>query len=147
MKHLVAVSAMALLLVMAAPTFIAAHDGGHDGGHDGDHRGGGEDRTRVEIRTNQAGRVREANEAAEVEDEAAEVAEAPVVAGTATFEIRGQVTAMSGNTFTVAGLSVTSDPTMVTRFEQKGTLAVGSMVKVEGIVRSGTLFAEEIKVQ
>src|SRR3989344_1068065 len=124
MKHLIAISALSLLLFIATPVLITAH-------------GGDEEGTRVEIR----------NEAEEVEDEAVEEADEAVTAGTASFEIRGEVTAMSGNTFTVAGISVTSDPTMVSEFEQEGTLAVGSMVKVEGIISSGTFLAEEIKVE
>lgn len=116
-------SILALFLLIATPAIITAHGRHGEGGRNGE---------RIEIRAN------------EVEDEEAEVAVASATA--ATFEIRGQVTAISGNTFTVAGLSVTKDPTMVTRFEQEGTLAVNSMVKVEGVVRSGVLLAEEIKV-
>lgn len=154
MKHLVAISALSLLLFMTAPALIAAKDGGHDG----DHHGEGESGTRVEVSTNHSSgssEVGEAVEPAEVEDEAAEVAEpaeaadveeAPVVAGTATFEIQGEVTAISGTTFTVAGLSITNDPTLVPEFKMEGTLAVGSMVKVEGMISGGVFLAEEIKV-
>lgn len=63
-----------------------------------------------------------------------------------TFEITGEVTSISGNSFVVFGQTVMIDPSRVAEFEQKGILAVGNIVKVEGIIEGGTKFAREIKV-
>lgn len=62
------------------------------------------------------------------------------------FEIVGTITSISGNTFVVAGQTIVIDPTKVSEFEQKGILATGTTVKVEGPIISGTNFAKEIKV-
>lgn len=63
-----------------------------------------------------------------------------------SFEITGTITAISANTFTVAGQTITIDPSKVNEFEQKGILSIGNRVKVEGAVISGTNFAREITV-
>lgn len=60
------------------------------------------------------------------------------------FEIIGKVTAISDNTFTVAGQIVVIDPARVVNFEQKVNLEVGNVVKVEGPIIEGTKFAREI---
>lgn len=73
--------------------------------------------------------------------------DADIADATATFEIRGTVTAMTDDTLTVAGETITVDPTMVDEFEQKGTPEVDDMVKVEGIIVDGTMLAEELEVR
>lgn len=110
-------------MLIALPSIVLAH-GGNSGS------GSGGDEERVEIRFD-----------ADV-DEDEEIADA-----TATFEIRGTVTAMTDDTLTVAGETITVDPTMVDEFEQKGTPEVDDMVKVEGIIVDGTMLAEELEVR
>lgn len=63
------------------------------------------------------------------------------------FEVRGTVTDISGNTFTVDGVSVTIDPTMVEDFEQEVDLIIGEDVKAEGVIIDGVNFAEEIEAE
>lgn len=118
-----------LLLTILTPVgAVSARDGGNNrsGGH------GDENRVRVENRV-------------ENEDEEENEVENAEIAGQ-QFEIRGEITAVSGNSFTVSGQTIMVDPSRVANFEQKGVLAVGQMVKVEGIIRGGTRFAREIKV-
>lgn len=62
------------------------------------------------------------------------------------FEIRGIITAVVGNNFTVAGQTIFMDPTQVKEFKQKGILEIGKDVKVEGIIKNGVKLATEIKV-
>lgn len=62
------------------------------------------------------------------------------------FEIIGRIDAISANMITVAGQSITIDPTRVREFEQKGVLKVGQLVKVEGIIQNNVKLAREIKV-
>lgn len=62
------------------------------------------------------------------------------------FEIIGKIESMSSNSFIVLGQTITIDPSRVSGFEQKGILKVGDSVKVEGIIKNGTKFAQEIKV-
>lgn len=65
---------------------------------------------------------------------------------TQQFEISGEITAIAGNNFVVSGQTIFIDPTQVREFEQKGVLAVGKRVKVEGIIKNGVKFAQEINV-
>lgn len=65
---------------------------------------------------------------------------------TQKFEIRGEITAIAGNNFVVSSQTIFIDPTQVKEFEQKGVLAIGKRVKVEGIVKNGVNFAQEINV-
>lgn len=63
-----------------------------------------------------------------------------------TFEITGEVTAFTGGTVTVAGRTITINPGAVANFEQEGTIEVGEVIKVEGVIEAdGTLLAREIK--
>ena len=62
------------------------------------------------------------------------------------FEVRGEISAVSGNTFVVLGQTITVDPSKVNEFKQKGILEVGKRVKAEGVIQGGTKFAREIKV-
>lgn len=62
------------------------------------------------------------------------------------FEIRGEISSISGNTFVVLGQTINIDPSKVEEFEQKGILQVGKTVKVEGIIENDTKFAREIMV-
>ena len=62
------------------------------------------------------------------------------------FEVRGEISAVSGNTFVVLGQTITVDPSKVSEFKQKGILEVGKRVKVEGVIQNGTKFASEINV-
>lgn len=62
------------------------------------------------------------------------------------FEITGMVSAFTGGTVTVDGRTITINPSLVTGFEQEGTIEVGEAIKVEGIVAAdGVLLAREIK--
>lgn len=62
------------------------------------------------------------------------------------FEIMGEISAIAGNNFVVSNHTIFIDPSQVKEFEQKGILEVGKRVKVEGIVKNGVNFAEEINV-
>lgn len=62
------------------------------------------------------------------------------------FETAGAIASISENTFVVAGETITIDISKVKEFKQKGILAVGNSVKVEGVVVDGQKFAQEIKV-
>ncbi len=123
MKNLIFLSMFSLFLLIALPSIVSAHSENSGSGSSGS------DEERVEIRFD--------NDI----DEDEEIADA-----TATFEIRGTVTAMTEDTLTVAGETITVDPTMVPEFEQKGTPEVDDMVKVEGVIVDGTMLAEELEV-
>ncbi|QQG42995.1 MAG: hypothetical protein HYW45_02150 [Candidatus Daviesbacteria bacterium] len=63
-----------------------------------------------------------------------------------TFEITGEVIAFTGDTVTIDGQTITINPNLVANFEQEGTIEVGEVIKVEGMVEAdGTLLAREIK--
>lgn len=62
------------------------------------------------------------------------------------FEIKGMITAVSGNSFVINGQTVNINPQVTGEFEQKGLLETGVMAKVEGQVVDGQLFAEEVKI-
>lgn len=96
-----------------------------------------DNRVRIEVR------APEAEEVAEVEEAEDEFPEVEV--GNNKFEITGEVGAVSGNTFTIAGRIITIDPSRVADFEQKVTPSVGQIVKVEGIIEGTTMLAREIK--
>lgn len=64
----------------------------------------------------------------------------------ASFEIKGEISAISGNSFTILDQTIVIDPSQVSEFEQKGILAVGNMAKVEGKIINGTKYAKEIKI-
>lgn len=126
---------LAIFLITLSTTSVAlAKDGGRGEGSKGDDKG-----SKVEIKVKN-----EAEEENEVEEENEQVEQVEV--GAAQFEIRGEITAVVGNNFTIAGQTIFLDPTQVNEFEQKGVLAVGKEVKVEGVVRNGVKFAREIKV-
>lgn len=148
------ISMAAFLLVLASTTTVLAKDG--NSGHEGSGRGG-RDRVRIEVRSNEANddvnrvriearsgedRVRiEARDAEEAEDELAGLE----INGN-TFEITGAVTAFSGGSVTIDGRTITINPSLVTNFEQEGTIEVGETIKVEGMVAAdGALLAREIK--
>lgn len=65
---------------------------------------------------------------------------------TQRFDIQGEITAVAGNNFVVSGQTIFIDPSQVKEFEQKGILAVGRRVKVEGIIKNNIKFAQEINV-
>ncbi|MBI2196658.1 hypothetical protein HYU45_03535 [Candidatus Daviesbacteria bacterium] len=63
-----------------------------------------------------------------------------------TFEITGTVSTFTGGSVTIGGQTITINPDLVANFEQEGTIEVGEMIKVEGIVADdGALLAREIK--
>ncbi len=102
-----------------------------------------EDANRVRVETrNDGDRVRiEIRGAEEAEDEFPEFE----IEGN-TFEVTGIVTAFTGGTVTIDGHVVTINPSAVANFEQEGTIEVGEVIKVEGVVAAdGTLLAREIK--
>lgn len=62
------------------------------------------------------------------------------------FEVTGEVTAFTGGTVTVVGRTITINPGAVANFEQEGTIEVGEVIKVEGVIEAdGALLAREIK--
>lgn len=62
------------------------------------------------------------------------------------FDVRGQITSVSGNSFVIGGQTIEIDPSKVDKFKQKGILAEGNMAKVEGIIIGGDKFAEKISL-
>ncbi len=62
------------------------------------------------------------------------------------FEITGTITSITDNKIIAAEEEIVIDPEKVSEFEQKGILALGNTVKVEGIIKDNTKFAEEITV-
>jgi len=62
------------------------------------------------------------------------------------FEIRGEITAVSTNSFAISGQTINIDPSKVSKFKQKGILEVGNNAKVEGVVIDGSNFAQSIKL-
>lgn len=62
------------------------------------------------------------------------------------FEIRGMISAIGTDNFTIAGNIIFIDPGLVKEFEQKGTLKVSEQAKVEGKIIDNRKIAEEIKV-
>lgn len=97
-------------------------------------------RIRVEARDD-GDRVRIELRGPEVEEEAIPNIE---IEGN-TFEITGEVTVFTGGTVTVAGQVITINPGAVANFEQEGTIEVGEVIKVEGIISDGTFLTREIK--
>ncbi len=66
--------------------------------------------------------------------------------GQSSFEIKGEIRSISGNSFTILGQTIVVDPSQVSEFKQKGILKVGNMAKVKGKIINGTKYAKEIKV-
>ena len=66
--------------------------------------------------------------------------------GGQSFQIRGEISLISGNSFTILDQTIVVDPSAVSEFKQKGILKVGNTVKVEGKIVNGTKYAEEIMV-
>lgn len=64
------------------------------------------------------------------------------------FKIDGTTSTISiaENSFVIAGRTIFIDPVKVGKFRQKGVLAIGSRVKVEGVVIDGKSYAEDINV-
>lgn len=62
------------------------------------------------------------------------------------FEITGEITKIDKDNFVVTSQTIFIDANLVAEFEQKGTLKVGELVKVEGIIIDGKKFAREIVV-
>lgn len=100
---------------------------------------------------NEIGRVRieERDGRVRVEIRGPEVAEAEAlpdfeIEGN-TFEITGEVAAFTGGTVIIDGRTITINPNAVANFEQEGTIEVGEVIKVEGIISDGTFLAREIK--
>lgn len=92
------------------------------------------DRVRVEVRAPEVEDIDEAQALPNIE-----------IKGS-TFEITGEVTATGSSTVTIGGKTIIIDPNQVQNFEQEGTIEVGEVIKVEGIVKEdGTLLAREIK--
>jgi len=63
------------------------------------------------------------------------------------FLIRGKITSVSGNTFTVSGESITIDLSKVSKFKQKGILNVDKYVKIKGIILEDKKYAEQVIVK
>lgn len=124
-----------LLLTLVVVPAVLAKGGGHgDGG-----RPGGRGRSveiKIEDETEDEGvprvEIRQNQEAANVQNQ--------------RFEIRGTVDSISGNNIMVAGQTVVVDPAMVERFRQRGVPAVGSFVRVKGVIINSINFASEIRV-
>ncbi len=122
-----------LLIGLSTSSMALAKDGGRGEGSKGDSKG-----SKVEIKIkNEAEEENELEEDEQVQQ---------VEVGATQFEIRGEITAIVGNNFMVAGQTIFLDPSQVSEFEQKGILAVGKQVKVEGVIKNDVKFAREIKV-
>jgi len=66
--------------------------------------------------------------------------------GGQSFQIRGEISLISGNSFTILDQTIVVDPSAVSEFKQKGILKVGNTAKVEGKIINGTKYAKEIKI-
>lgn len=110
---------------------------GSDGGERVEDRSGrdGGDDNRIEIRVED-----------EREDEVENEVEDRVEIRGNEFEIRGVITQISNNSFTVLGQNIVVDPSQVTEFRQRGILEVGQRVKVKGVIINNTNFAQEIRL-
>lgn len=62
------------------------------------------------------------------------------------FNVRGAITDISGNTFTIGGQVVNIDPSISKNFHQRGNLQIGANVQVEGMIQNGNFFARNITV-
>lgn len=62
------------------------------------------------------------------------------------FEIRGEISSVSTNSFVIAGQTVNIDPSKVEKFKLKGILEAGNSAKVEGVVVDDVKYAKEIKL-
>ena len=82
----------------------------------------------------------------EAEDDENDDDDVNLEVGGSSFEIRGEIDSISGNSFTILGQTIVVDPSQISEFKQKGILKVGSMAKVEGKIINGTKYAKEIKV-
>lgn len=118
-----------IMIMISAPLEAFAHEG----------NSGKKDRARLELKIEN--KVEDENEEG-IENEA----ENKLEVNDQRFEIRGEISSISGNTFVVLGQTITVDSTRVNEFEQKGILQVGKTVAVEGIIENNTKFAREIKV-
>lgn len=142
--------AVLTLLLVAVPGVYArqgsddssgSSSSGRDGGEKAEDRSGRDegDDSRVEIRIE--------NEAEdEVENEVENEVEDKFEARDNEFEVRGEITQISNNNFTVLGQTIVVDPSQVMEFRQKGILQVGQRVKVEGVIVNNTKFATEIRI-
>ncbi len=63
-----------------------------------------------------------------------------------TFAIMGDIEAVGSSDFSVAGYSISIDPSQVSKYKQMGILEVGKTVKVKGIIKDGKKFATEVMV-
>lgn len=63
------------------------------------------------------------------------------------FVIRGKISAFDANSLTVNSQLIKIDPNITKEAKREGALSVGAVVKVEGRVIKGILYAKEIKVE
>lgn len=113
---------IASLLLLALPTIVLAHD--VDKNQD-------RDRDREELEFSLEASQGEAEEDSEDENE---------------FEIKGIIESTAEGSFVVNGKTIYIDVTQVAEIKQKGLLEVGAKVKVEGEIKDGKYYAEEIKI-
>ncbi|MBI2338452.1 hypothetical protein HYU95_04695 [Candidatus Daviesbacteria bacterium] len=145
------ISLAVFLLVVASTSTVLAKEGGSGHGRSGN--SGGDNRVRIEVRDdNELGEDRFRFEARsddnrvriEIRGDAEDELPNFEIEGN-TFEITGTVTVFTGGTVTINGRTITIDPAGA-NFEQEGTIEVGEVVKVEGMVSAdGSLVAREIK--
>lgn len=133
-----------LIFVLIFSNQAIAKEGGSNGDEDRrefrreERTEDGEFRQRIEVRIRDIQTVGKA--------EGAVVPEEKVEIGENEFEITGTITSITGNRIMVAEEEIVIDPDEVLEFEQKGVLAQGNTVKVEGIIKDNTKFATEITV-
>ena len=120
-----------MIFIIMASSIVSAS------AHDKENRGGNDGNQRFELKIRN-----EVKDEREIENEI----ENKLEVNGQEFEIRGEISAVSGNTFVVLGQTITVDPSKVNEFKQKGILEVGKRVKAEGVIQGGTKFAREIKV-
>ena len=120
-----------MIFIIMASSIVSAS------AHDKENRGGNDGNQRFELKIRN-----EVKDEREIENEI----ENKLEVNGQEFEIRGEISAVSGNTFVVLGQTITVDPSKVSKFKQKGILEVGKRVKAEGVIQNGTKFASEINV-
>lgn len=140
-----------LTLIFLTTSYVFAVEGRNGG--DGRNGDGGDDRREDRVETRERQEIRRDDDRVrieirrEVEDENEdEDDEERVEVKGNEFEIRGKITSVSENSFTVLDNTVFVDPALVSDFKQRGILNVGEDVRVKGVIVDNKKFAREIRV-
>lgn len=141
----IAIVLLAAISLIASPYSFASQ--GRDGGSG---RNGNDDGNEAEVRIEERREIRRDDDRVRIEirqevrqnDEVNEVR----VSGN-TFEVRGNVTEIFENSFTVSGNQIfVEDTNLLNELTDQGLLKLDEKVKVEGIISDNRKFAREIVI-